>query len=320
MKQASQRPTIKTIAREANVTANTVSLALHDSPLVKPETKAMILKIARRQGYVPNVLAKSLRSGRSRFIALAFGDLSNPLFAMKTKKMEHELHERGYQVMILNTNEDPPRELQAVRTAITRKVDGVVLCPCLLGREALDMLQQYHIPCVLVGRNFDDGQEDSVVWDNVTGGYLATRHLIAHGCRRILHLRGPEALSTTRERLEGYTKALAEAGLPVESALQCTPRHGGVAEALAGIRVPYDGIFAFSDLLAWEAACHVREGVEIIGFDNIQSSLRVPFALSSIGANLDDETKFVVDLLLERIENPGKPTQRVVLPVYLVER
>lgn len=320
MKQTSERPTIKTIAREANVTANTVSLALRDSQLVKSETKAAILEIAQRQGYVPNILAESLRLGRSRFIALAFGDVGNPLFAMKTKKMEHELHKRGYQVMILNTNEDPKRELQAVHTAIGRKVDGVVLCPCQQGREALDMLHKYHMPCILVGRNFDDGLEDAVVWDNVAGGYLATRYLITRGCRRILHLRGPEALSTTRERYEGYVRALREFGLPEEDALQCTPKHGAVAEALAGIRTPFDGVFAFSDLIAWETACHIREGVEIIGFDNIQSFLSMPFALSSIAANLDDETKNIVDLLLKRIETPDRPTKTIVLPVHLVER
>ena len=88
---STNRPTIKTIAKEAGVTANTVSQALRDSKLVTVDTKAKILEIARRQGYVPNVLAESLRSGRSRTVALVFGNLGNPLFAMKTQKMEHLL-------------------------------------------------------------------------------------------------------------------------------------------------------------------------------------------------------------------------------------
>lgn len=315
-----QRPTIKTIAAEAKVTANTVSLALHNSPLVKAETKALILEIADRQGYVPDALAESLRSGRSRFIALAFGDVGNPLFAMKTKKMEHALRKRGYQVMILNTNENPAQETQALLTAVKRKVDGVVLCPCQEGREALDMLRQYHVPCVLVGRYFDDRLEDSVVWDNENGAYLATRHLLSRGCRRILYLRVPANLSTTSDRYDGYARALLQAGIAPENDLVCTATHGEVAEALRAVSVPYDSIFAFSDLLAWEAACHTPPGLPIIGFDDIQSILAVPFSIPSIAADLDEETKNVVDLLLGRIKTPDCPTTRVVLPVRLVPR
>lgn len=315
-----QRPTIKTIASEANMTANTVSLALRDSPLVKLETKAMILEIAARQGYVPNVLAESLRSGRSRFIALAFGDVGNPLFSMKTKKMENELRKRGYQVMILNTNEDPKREVEALRTAVSRKVDGIILCPCQQGREALDMLRQYHVPCVLVGRYFDDELEDAVVWDNEEGAYLATRHLLQLGCRRILHVRILVELSTVKERYAGYARALHEAGIEPQEDLLLVTDHGKVAEALKTVCVPYDGIFAFSDTLAWETACYTPMNLPIIGFDDIQSFFSVPIAIPSIAADLDQETKKVVDLLLARIEAPERPTSRVILPVHLALR
>ena len=315
-----QRATIKTIAKEAKLTPNTVSLALRNSALVKAETKQMILDIAKRQGYVPDVNAESLRSGRSKLIALVFGDVGNPLFAMKIKKLEKVFHDQGYQVMIMNSNENADLEMQAIRTAISRKADGVVLCPCQDGRDALEMLHQYHVPCVLIGRSFDDEREDSVVWDNFNGGYLATRHLLTLGCKRILCLLGPKIISTSSERRNGYIAALEEAGVKPESQLQYEPVLGNVKEALAAITAPFDGVFAFSDILAWEVACYLPSGIPIIGFDNVLNFFFLPFSMSSIAADLDEEAKHVMSLLLGRIENFNKPVSKIVLPVHLVIR
>ena len=315
-----QRATIKTIAKEANVTPNTVSLALRNSPLVKAETMRLITAIAKRQGYVPNVIAESLRSGRSKLIALVFGDVGNPLFAMKIKKLEKVFHDQNYQVMILNTNENPELEMQAIRTAISRNTDGVILCPCQHGREALDMLHQYQVPCVLIGRSFDDEKEDSVVWDNFNGGYLATKYLLSLGCKDILCLLGPHAISTSGERRDGYVSALVEAGIVPDSSLQIEPILGRVDNSLKSIAVSYDGVFAFSDILAWEAACHLPDGFPIIGFDNVLEFFSLPFSMSSIAANLDEEAKQVMNLLLGRIEAFDRPVSKIVLPVDIVVR
>ncbi len=316
------KPTIKTIAREAGVTANTVSLALRDSKLVTADTKARILAIARSQGYVPNVLAESLRSGRSRTVALVFGNLFNPLFAMKTQKMEHLLRTLKYQVLILNSNEDKDQELEVIQTAISRKVDGVVFCPSQKSREPLELLKKHDVPYVLVGRNFDQMQEDAVVWDNETGGYLATKHLIEQGCKRILHLSGASHVSTSLERFRGYERALHEAGMETDKRLHICPfeAEGGLVPALKRAETDFDGVFAFSDMILWEAACHLSASIKMVGFDNIQSFFAVPISYSSIAADLDKETEHVIDLLLKRIENPGRSTQKVVLPVRLVVR
>jgi LacI family transcriptional regulator len=316
------RPTIKTIAKEAGVTANTVSQALRDSKLVTVDTKAKILEIARRQGYVPNVLAESLRSGRSRTVALVFGNLGNPLFAMKTQKMEHLLRTLGYQVLILNSNEDEDQEREVIQTAISRKVDGVVLCPSQKSRTPLNLLKKHDVPYVLVGRNFHEMQEDAVVWDNEMGGYLATRHLISLGCSRILCICGAWYVSTSRERYQGYIRALGEAGIKLDNRLVIYPfdTEGGLVSALNQVEAPYDGVFAFSDMILWETACHVPSSIKMVGFDNVQSFFAVPFGYSSIATDLDEETNQVINLLLKRIENPDRPTQRVVLPVRLEVR
>jgi LacI family transcriptional regulator len=314
------RPTIKTIAAALGVASNTVSLALRDSSLVAPGTKRRVLEEASRQGYQRDALAQSLRYGHSHTIALAFGDVGNPLFAVRMKLLAQVFRGEGYQTFILNTDEDPTTEQAALRTAVERKVDGVVLCPCQENREALTLLHNCGMPCVLVGRQFDPPLEDAVVWDDREGGRLATQWLLTRGCIRIAHLTVSKDISSVRLRLAGYEDALREAGLPVELSLvkQVSPMEN-VEEALAGLPSDCDGIFAFNDLLAWEAMA-LRPGLPFVGFDDIQSRLRAPIRLASIGADLEAESREAARMLLRRIQEPGNPVETTVLPVSLVER
>lgn len=324
-------PTLKSIAERTGYTANTVSQALRNSPSVAQETRDQIRKVAREMGYVHNVVASSLRSGRTHTVALVFGDVSNMLFAIKIRELEEELRKRGYQVLILNTDEDQELERRAIHTAISRQVDGVVLCPCQKGREALGLMDQHHVPYVLSGRAFADLERDSVVWADYKGALIATRHLIDRGCGRILFLNGPEIISSARERGRGYRDALREAGLtPVERSVPSSMA-GGVRRALdelsaGGLR--FDGVFAFSHLMALEAACwlqehglRIPEDVRMAGFDDILSHMCIPFGLTSISADKKAETRHTAELLLRRIEGRQEtPFECRVMDVELVAR
>ena len=330
LKNKDGMPTLKSIAERTGYTANTVSQALRNSPSVAQETRDQIRKVAREMGYVHNVVASSLRSGRTHTVALVFGDVSNMLFAIKIRELEEELRKRGYQVLILNTDEDQELERRAIHTAISRQVDGVVLCPCQKGRESLKLLEQHHVPYVLSGRYFDDLACDSVIWADYKGGLIATRHLIERGCRQILFLNGPEIISSARERDRGYRDALAEAGLvPLERSV--SSMSGGVHSALDVLEaqgVRYDGIFAFSDLMALEAACwlqehglRIPEDVRMAGFDDILSHMCIPFGLTSISADKKAETRHTAELLLRRIEGRQEiPFECRVMDVELIAR
>lgn len=320
MKKA--RSTIRSIALEAGVAPNTVSLALRGSTLVSDRTRKKILRIAEAQAYIPNVLAESLRSGKSRTVALVFGNLFNPLFAIKTQKIEQELRMRGYQVLILNSNENAEQELEVVQTAIGRKVDGVVLCPSMWSRKPLDILKRHGVPCVLVGRSFEEDLEDAVVWDNRRGGLLATEYLLSQGCTRVLHIGGAAHVSASRERLQGYRTALTQANIPFDEELVLLPSKlvGDYAHALMAMEGKFDGVFAFSDLMLWEAASILSKPVGMVGFDNVLSFFAAPLHYPSIGADLDEETRAVTDLLLTRMDNSSLPPRKVVLPVYFVNR
>lgn len=323
MTKEANRPTLKTIAQALGVTANTVSLALKGSPRVKEETRKRVLEVAQEQGYVRDMLASSLREGQSRTIALIFGDIGNPLYAIRIKKLEKIFRLNGYQILILNTNNDPKQEKEVISVVIGRKVDGVVCTPSPYGRAALDLLRSRNIPCVLVGRYFDDAYEDSVVWDNEGGACLAAHYLWNKGCHQPIYIAQElNTISTERSRLSGFVNGLMECGFSREEALSrcfATDYADPSEYVQQKVKLPYDGVFCFNDQIAWAVASCVKESVTVIGFDNMQSVLRLPFGLPSIGADLDVEAGWVAELLLSRIAWDERPKEKRILPVCLVE-
>ncbi len=329
MHKESQRPTMKHIAQKTGLTINTVSLALRNSPLVTAETRERVRKAAREIGYVHDALAGSLRSGCSHTVAIVLGDVANPLFAERIKYLERELREHNFRALILNTEEDAQLELEAIRTAISHRVDGVILCPCQKSREALALLRQFGVPFVLLGREFADDPMDAVVWDDEKGGLLAANHLLAQQCKNIVFLNAALETSSAARRLSGYAQALTAAGQSVR-VCEAQPMAGGVQSALCALfagAAPVDALFAFNDLMAFEAASWLKahgfcvpENVRLVGFDDILSSISLPFGLTSVSADKREEARRAVEMLLRRIKNPSHPTERAVLDVRLIAR
>lgn len=325
----SGKPTMRDIAVKVGLTINTVSLSLNDSNRVKPDTKAKVLAIAREMGYVPNVLAGSLRSGKSHTIAILFGDLANLLFAQRISELGRELAKFDYNMLIIPTNENDEDEQKAIRAAMSHRVDGIILCPCQQSRRCITYLREHQIPCVLMGRCFTESPFDSVVWDDKQGALLATEHLLKQGCRRILFINVSEQISSAVQRRAGYEQALSQANtLPLMICV--SSMSGEIEEALEELKkqhIEYDGIFAFSDLIALEAAewlqrqgKKVPEDVALVGFDDVLAFARMPFSLSSIAADREAEAEKTVALLLERMKNQNEEQHEVRLPVKLIAR
>lgn len=321
-------PTLKSIAESVGVTANTVSLALRNSPLVAKDTKLRIQTVAREMGYVQNAIAGSLRSGRTNTLAIVMGDVANPIFAAKIKALERVFRERGYQLMIFNSDEAADKELEAVRTAISRKVDGLVLCPCAKPEGALKLLRQHGIPCLLSGRTGSSNEQDTVLWNDKRGGVMAVNHLLKCGCKRIAWLGVTQRISSARDRKLGYIEALEAARIMPDPDLivEANPTGGNVGEMLTPLlEKGIDGICSFSDIIAWEAVCYLEkkgyripEDIQITGFDAVASYLPIPYRLTSISANLHQEAETVADILLGRIQDPSQPTTIRMIETKLV--
>jgi LacI family transcriptional regulator len=325
--------TLRDLADVTGYTVNTVSRALKGKDDISEGTRRLIQKEARRLGYIPNALAASLRSGRSKTISVIIPDISDPLFAILLRDIETRLRERHFDLFIQNTDEDDDRERRAVLAAIGKKIDGVIICPCQKSIANLRLLQDNGIPLVLLGRRFRGSGFPCVVADDERGGFLATEHLIRKGHTEIAFLNGPTYVSSAKERLQGYRQALRKYGIPYRSqrVFEVPISPGECSRALGALlrhRTPFTSIFCFSDLMAWEAISFLSSrgktipgDVAIVGFDDIQSRLFYPYPLTSVGYGKKKIADAAVDMLLSMIESaPRKSRQQLVVDVALFAR
>ncbi len=333
MTKARKRVTLKDVALDCGFTINTVSRALKDKDDISSSTKRLVLRTAKRLGYISDEIAGSLRSGRTRTVALVLGDISSPFFAIRVMEIESELRKYGYAAFIINTQEDEHRELEAVQSAIGRKVDGVILSPSLKTQRSVVLLRRNSIPFVLLGRHFKRLDTDFVDCDNTKGGRLATEHLLAKGHRRVLLLNGPRHLSSACERELGYLHAHRRYGIiPAKTLrLDLEQRSGSVACALTerlAVKADFSAIFCFSDMMALEAiSVLVKRGfkvpadVAVVGFDNIQAHLFFPVPLTTVGAPKGLMVKKAIDILMQRIDGPAlRGFKQEIVDVELVIR
>lgn len=320
---------MRDIAVKTGYSVNTVSRALRDKDGVSECVRQFIKETAASLGYVPNGVARSLRLQSTRTIQVVMGDLSNPYFGIAAQSIEKTARSRGYNVLIANTEEDYRVEDAAIRTGLEKNVDGFIIFPVQQKCDDIKVLRERNVPFVLLGRYFPELHTDSFVSDDVAGGYIATRHLIDNGHRDILLLNGPPYLSCAQERHRGYERALAEAGLPYrpELVLETPVRTGKAFETLQewlnGGEAPhlFTAVFAFSDLMALEAISCLREhgydvpnDVSVIGYDDIQHSLHIPYDMTSVRIPIARMGREATECLLTRIE--GHVSQKPCHKVY----
>lgn len=326
---AGKRVTLQDIAQATGYTINTVSRALQNKPDIGRETCLRIQQTAREMGYVRNFMASSLRSGRTRTIAMIAGSLVNPFYAILADLIQGEALRLGYSLMILSSREDPEIETQAVKMALSRQVDGVLITPCSFDSPALSLLYSSGIPFVLLSRYKEGLPHDYVICNDEYGGYLAGRHLLEHGHRKLGMLSLHHVVFASGKRFDGFRRACMEADFPAELIPYAEPE---TDEALKDCLQRWcaegiTGLFCFSDLEAWrvidlltEAGVSVPENVSVIGFDNIQKYTGFANPICSIDPGLMEEARIAIDLLRNRIHNPSLPPQQVILPVSLVCR
>ena len=260
-------------------------------------------------------------------------DISNPLFGIMVKEMERLLRKWDINLFIMNTNEDAATEEKAVLSALSHNVDGLIICPTQKNSNILHRLDQEHVPYVLLGRKpNEEGTSNYVVWDDMQGGYEATKYLLSLGHQRILCLSGPSYISSARERLAGYHKALYKAGIPLRPELihEVQP----VGEDLKGIltdslalRDGFTAVFAFSDMIAWETVYQlnelgkkVPEDISVVGFDGIQSKMPFPCKLTTILTPKTKMATLVVKTLMNLIYQRSETVTQTTIPVKLIVR
>jgi len=332
MQNAKKAVTLKDIALKTGFTVNTVSHALHDKPDISPKTKGIVHRAANEMGYIANSFASYLRSGISKIIALIIGDISNPHFAIIAKEIDMGLKDSGYTVIIFNSEEDPRLERQAIITALSQNVDGIIICPAQGGEDNIKFIQSRQIPFVLLGRRIEGLDTNYTICNDTQGGYLATKYLIENGHKEILFLNSSFEISSARERLDGYCGALNEAGIPYREDLQITlPAPNGRISAYIQRMIKeqkgFTGVLAFNDMLAWEVIYllnqngrRVPDDCSVVGFDDIASKYHIPIQLSSITSAKTTMARKALDILFGSMSNPNAGHEQIVLDTKLVER
>ena len=327
----SNRITLKDIAIACGYSANTVSRALRNDRRLSDATRSLIRETADRMGYIPNTMASSLRSGRSRMIAVIVNDLHNQHYCDLINRMDRELRAQGYTLMILCMQLEDELAEKLIHTAISLSVDGILYFPSFGQRHYIEYMTANRMPFVLLDRRVSELDADTVRCDDELGGYFAGQHLARLGHRHFLFLSGVDLSSSQIDRLSGFRSAMREYGIP-ESAVRVIPGRR-VEDALAQNRLAelifpasYTAIVSFRDEVAYPVINALRahglsipKDVSLISFDNLCAENPALPPVTSIYSAEENIAELGVRMLLERIEDPTLPPRNVVLPVRVFD-
>jgi LacI family transcriptional regulator len=326
-------PTIRDVAELAEVSKATVSRYLNGSLVLPPDTAKRVDDAVIALNYRQNSLARRLSLGSSETIGLAMPEVANPFFAELADAVEEAASEFGYGLALCITRNQLEREALYLRWLDTRHVDGLIFATNRPDDGSLRSMIGERSNIVLIDEDVPGTDVPKVFVDNVQGGYLATRHLLDAGHRRIAHVTGPEALFTVQERLEGYRRALAEAQVPYDPEwvrFGSYDRRFGQAAArdLIARDLPPTAVFAASDYLAVgmletlrDHALDVPGYMSVVGFDDMEfASLLMP-PITTLRQSASELGRTGVALLIAMLvgRDPA-PAAVHRLPVKLIER
>lgn len=310
--------TLKDIALQLNVSISTVSRALSGSPAISKATRSAVQQAAQKLSYEPNLVAQSLRKSKTSALGVIVPELNTHFFSATLSGIQQVALKSGYNVIICQSNESFEVEKNKIQTLLSSRVDGLLIS---LSRETSECshLAAYFergIPLVFFDRVCETINTSKIRVDDHDGAFKATEHLIQQGCRRIAHLSGPAALSISRSRLQGYLDALEKYGIVPEQELIIPssfsePDMAEQTRALLDLATPPDAIFAFSDILAFQAIKVLRERsvsipqeVAIVGFTNTPESALISPALTTVAQPAYQMGETAASHMLEQINSP----------------
>ena len=285
---------LKDIAARAGVSIMTVSKALRDKKDISAEMRARIHQLANEMGYVPDLSAQLMRSGKSKLFGLIISAATNPIYARIVMALEERAHDLGYDLIFAHSLNQTSREESCIRRMLTRRVDGLFITPVYrLGPRApaYQEIQRLKVPTVILGhRGLFCSDFANVETDDIAASFAMTKHLIDLGHKRIAYFTGPPVSPSAQERYEGYRRAMREAGLELDDKLVfnagSTIEEGEKAALQMLNENPHaTAVQATNDLVAIGAAdvllnqgIKIPEQISVAGFGNILVSeyFRVP--------------------------------------------
>jgi LacI family transcriptional regulator len=330
--EVSSVPTIRDVAQRAGVAPITASRAINNSGYVSTELRLRVEAAIEELGYVPNRVARSLRSKQTHTLALVLTDITNPFWTTVARGVEDAASDDGFSVILCNTDESEAKEHHYVRVLLQKQVDGFLLVPAQSASRSVTLIQKQEVPLVVLDRTVP-APVDVVRSDSEGGAYQLTRHLLDLGHRHIAMLTGPPEVSTAQDRVAGYHRALTEAEISDSDRIVvygAFTQHGGygMAQGLLAVKPRPTAFFAANNFIAIgafralrEAGLRVPEDVSLVAFDDIPPAFTMEPFLTVAAQRAYQMGQIAMGLLLRRLTGGESPDrQEILLPTNLVVR
>lgn len=335
--------TLKDVARETGLTVTTVSRVLNNRGYISEETREKVYEAMKKLNYRPNEVARSLSKKSTNTIGVIVPHIRHPYFSELISNLENEASKRGYKMILCNSQEKENKEREYLDMCTSNRVAGIVLCSAGV---AVEEFQGSNIPLITIERYMENGTA-SVECDNRQGGKLAAEHLIACGCKNLLHISGVyETAMPADDRALGFIEVCEKTGVShwevatntyqynnleyhdfLEEVLKENYHVDNTAENDENCgKSRIDGIFASSDLIAAQVlqvcsklGIRVPEDIKLVGFDDVNiSSLTTP-RITTIHQPIKEIAELTLELLINAQD--GKTVaKRSLLPVSLIKR
>ncbi|MDX2247717.1 MAG: LacI family DNA-binding transcriptional regulator [Bacteroidia bacterium] len=310
--------TLADLAKELGISTATVSRALKDYPDISVETKQKVIEMAEKLHYRPNTLAAGLRKRESKIIGVIIPDIVSHFFSSVINGIMDIAYQKGYRVMVCQSNESYEKEVADAQALLTSRVDGVLVSIAHQTNrfEHFQEFKDLGIPVVFFDKIpiGDRIEASKVVVDDFMGAYNTVEHLIRQGRKRIAHFRGPVIAYTSFNRYEGYKQALKDYNLPFDPALVFSCEDISFEEGqefcrqVIALENPADAIFAVSDMVAMGAIVTARDSglkipadIAIAGFSDWKMASIVSPPLTSVAQPSHEMGRKAANLLLEEI-------------------
>ena len=321
--------TLKDIAKIVNLSETSVSLVLSGAKnRISQEKRDEIHRVAKALNYRPNLLARGLSLQKSFTIGLIIPDIINPFFSRLADAIENYLSKKDYLLFVSNSNDNLSMDKKLLKRFIDYQVDGIIYCPAnesySLDLEEKQELLNFSTPLVMVDRIFVEIKNNRVYFDNELGGYLATKHLIDSGCKKIACITGDTSTFSGKHRFMGYQRALKEMNLEINSEIIFAGDYRFESAYKINLDIlkkhKVDGIFASNDLMAYGLMKKLndnnfKDDIKIVGYDDLRQSEMFGIKIKSISQDIDKLARKSCEQIIEKIANPKFSKSTKLSPV-----
>lgn len=325
--------TMKDVARFAGVSTSTVSHVINKDRFVSEAIREKVDCAIKTLNYAPSAIARSLKLNQTHTIGMLITTSNNPFYSELVRGVERSCFERGYSLVLCNTEGDEQRMNRNLETLLQKRVDGLLLLCTETHLPAPEIMNRYpSIPTVMMDWAPFEGESDVIQDNSLLGGEMATQHLINNGYTRIACIAGPQDKTPARLRLEGYRNAMNNAGLEISPGYEIIGDfefQGGLTamNSLLALEQPPHAVFTGNDAMAvgayhalYQAGLKVPQDMAVVGYDDIELARYMTPPLTTIHQPKDELGELAVDVLIHRMAQPSLAQQRLLLTPELVER